>query len=106
MPDTKITDLATGTTLHADDWLVYVDTHDTSMAATGTNKKVSPAIVAAGVAGAHTNTTSQVSDLSSWAGSTALTTLGTITTGTWTGTSIAIASGGTGQTTAAAAFNA
>jgi len=35
-----------------------------------------------------------------------LTSVGTITSGTWTGTTIAIANGGTGQTTASAAFNA
>ena len=39
--------------------------------------------------------------LSTWAGSTNLTTLGTISTGVWNGTSIAIANGGTGTTTAA-----
>lgn len=44
--------------------------------------------------------------LSTWAGSTSITTLGTIGTGTWGGTTIAINKGGTGQTTAAAAFNA
>lgn len=36
--------------------------------------------------------------LSTWAGTSNLTTLGTITTGTWTGTTIAVANGGTGQT--------
>jgi len=35
-----------------------------------------------------------------------LTSVGTITSGTWNGTTIAIANGGTGQTTANAAFNA
>jgi hypothetical protein len=35
-----------------------------------------------------------------------LTSVGTISSGTWNGTTIAIANGGTGQTTAAAAFNA
>jgi hypothetical protein len=35
-----------------------------------------------------------------------ITTVGTIATGTWQGTTVAIAYGGTGQTTAAAAFNA
>lgn len=40
------------------------------------------------------------------AGSSSITTVGTITSGTWTGTTIAIANGGTGQTTAGAAFNA
>jgi hypothetical protein len=38
--------------------------------------------------------------------SSSLTSVGTITSGTWNGTSIAIAHGGTGQTTANAAFNA
>jgi hypothetical protein len=36
--------------------------------------------------------------LSTWAGSTNITTLGTIATGTWTGTAIAVANGGTGAT--------
>lgn len=36
-----------------------------------------------------------------YAGQTSITTLGTITTGTWTGTTIAVANGGTGATTAA-----
>lgn len=38
-----------------------------------------------------------------YVGQTTITTLGTITTGTWTGTTIAIGNGGTGQTTAKAA---
>jgi len=38
--------------------------------------------------------------LSTWAGSTNLTTLGTVATGTWNGTAIAIGYGGTGATTA------
>jgi len=37
--------------------------------------------------------------LTAWAGSTAITTLGTIATGTWSGTAIAANKGGTGQTT-------
>jgi len=36
--------------------------------------------------------------LSTWAGTTNLTTLGTITTGTWNGTTLAVNKGGTGQT--------
>jgi len=36
--------------------------------------------------------------LSTWVGSTALTTLGTISTGTWSGSTIAVNKGGTGQT--------
>lgn len=38
-----------------------------------------------------------------YVGQTSITTLGTITTGTWTGTSIAVANGGTGSTTASGA---
>ena len=38
--------------------------------------------------------------LSTWSGSTSITTLGTITTGIWNGTAIPIANGGTGSTTA------
>ena len=44
--------------------------------------------------------------LSTWAGTTNVTTLGTIVTGTWTGVTIAIANGGTGQETAQAAIDA
>lgn len=44
--------------------------------------------------------------LSTWTGSTNITTLGTIGTGTWNGTTISIAKGGTGQTTAPLAINA
>lgn len=41
-----------------------------------------------------------------WPGSSDLTTLGTIGTGTWAGTAVAIAHGGTGQTAKQAAFDA
>jgi hypothetical protein len=41
-----------------------------------------------------------VSVSASYAGQTSITTLGTITTGTWTGTAIAVANGGTGASTA------
>lgn len=41
-----------------------------------------------------------------YAGATSITTLGTIATGAWSGTTIAVASGGTGQTSASAAINA
>lgn len=40
---------------------------------------------------------------SSYVGQTSITTLGTVTTGTWTGTAIAVANGGTGATSAASA---
>ena len=42
----------------------------------------------------------------SYVGQSSITTLGTITTGVWTGTTIAIANGGTGQVTAVLGFNA
>ncbi len=41
-----------------------------------------------------------------YVGQSSITTLGTIGTGTWNGTSIAITNGGTGQTTKASAYNA
>jgi len=44
--------------------------------------------------------------LSTWAGSSNITTLGTISTGTWSATAIGITRGGTGATTKANAFNA
>lgn len=44
--------------------------------------------------------------LSTWAGTSNITTLGTITTGTWNGNAIPIANGGTGQATAQSAINA
>lgn len=44
--------------------------------------------------------------LSSWAGSSNITALGTVATGTWDATAIGIAKGGTGQTSATAAFDA
>lgn len=47
-----------------------------------------------------------ISIKTTWAGQTAITTLGTISTGTWSATTIAINKGGTGQTSALAAFNA
>lgn len=42
----------------------------------------------------------------SYIGQASITTVGTISTGTWNGTTIAISNGGTGQTSALAAFNA
>jgi len=44
--------------------------------------------------------------LSTWAGTANITTLGTITTGTWSADTIALNKGGTGQTTKSAAFDA
>jgi hypothetical protein len=44
--------------------------------------------------------------LSTWPGSSNITTVGTVTSGTWSAGTIAINKGGTGQTTAAAAFDA
>ncbi len=53
-----------------------------------------------------TGTTTPAIDISSsYVGQASITTLGTITTGAWNGTTIAIANGGTGQVTATAALN-
>ena len=43
--------------------------------------------------------------LTAWTGDTALVTLGTITTGTWSSTDIAVAAGGTGASDAATALS-
>ena len=56
-----------------------------------------------GTADRITVTSGQVDIAATYVGQTSLTTLGTITTGTWTGTTIAVANGGTGATTAAGA---
>jgi hypothetical protein len=56
--------------------------------------------------GAGTGITVNADDVqisASYPGQTSITTLGTITTGVWTGTAIAVANGGTGATTAAGA---
>jgi hypothetical protein len=53
----------------------------------------------------HTHTTSQISDLSSWTGSSSITTVGTIGTGTWNGTIIAPGKLGTGTPSATTILN-
>ena len=70
MADTSITGLNAGATLHSDDWLVYVDTHDTSMSVNGTDKKLSPAVLLAGL-GAGTVTTVSVASANGLAGTVA-----------------------------------
>lgn len=73
----------------------------TPRAINGVNFDGSAAITVTAAAGTLTGTT-----LNSTVVTSSLTAVGTITTGVWTGTTIAIANGGTGQTSAAAAFNA
>lgn len=51
-------------------------------------------------------TTPSIDIAATYVGQTSITTLGTITTGTWSATTIALNKGGTGQTTKAAAFDA
>jgi hypothetical protein len=51
MPDTKISALTAYTTLHTDDLLVGVDTHDTTMASSGTDKKLTPSQLFAALTG-------------------------------------------------------
>ena len=48
----------------------------------------------------HDHTTSDITNLSSWTGGSSIATVGTITTGTWQGTSVKVGYGGTGTTTA------
>src|SRR4051794_19970609 len=71
-----------------------------SVAAETTARQAADATLTTAVAGkapsAHTHTTSQITDLGSWAGSTAIVTLGTVATGIWHGTVISPAYLGTG----------
>lgn len=73
----------------------------TPRAINGTNFDGSAGITITAAAGTLTGTT-----LNSTVVTSSLTSVGIITTGTWTGTTIAIANGGTGQITANAALNA
>lgn len=59
-----------------------------------------------GTAGRITITGNAVDIAATYVGQASITTLGTITTGVWTGTAIAVANGGTGATTAPAARTA
>lgn len=72
----------------------------TARTITGTSNKID-VTNGDGVSGNPTLTIS-----ATYIGQNSITTLGTITTGVWTGTTIAIANGGTGQTTANTALNA
>lgn len=65
--------------------------------------KTGPALDVIGTANRILVTPNAVDIASTYVGQTSLTTLGTITTGTWNGTTIAVANGGTGATTATAA---
>ncbi|MCX6265926.1 MAG: hypothetical protein NTW16_01015 [Bacteroidetes bacterium] len=78
-----------------------------------TTLPVAPVTSVAGKTGAVTLVKSDVglgnvenTTLSTWTGSSGITTLGTIATGTWNGTTISLAKGGTGATTKTAAFDA
>jgi hypothetical protein len=87
---------------------------DVDTAATAfTNIKQAASTTATGVVelatDAETNTGTDTAraitpaNLTAWTGDTGVVTLGTITTGTWTGTNVAVAAGGTGSSTAAGA---
>jgi hypothetical protein len=71
-----------------------------SVAAETTARQAADATLTTAVAGkapsVHTHTTSQITDLGSWAGSTAIVTLGTVNTGVWHGSVISPAYLGTG----------
>lgn len=119
MADAKITALNALATPAAADLVAVVD----DVAGTPQTKKVTLANLAVGLraasttqtgviecaTGAETNTGTDATRavtpdaLEDWTGSAQVTTLGTIATGTWEGTDIAVADGGTGSSTAAAA---
>lgn len=78
-------------------YTVQTPTGPTVRSITGTSDKID-VTNGTGVSG---NTVITIS--STYLGQTSITTVGTITTGTWTGTTIALANGGTGSTTASGA---
>src|SRR5690349_10867496 len=80
--DVKVSALSALTTPASGDLLPIVDISDTSQAATGTTKKITWANMFNG-----------------YAGGTGITTIGTVTVGTWNGTAVGVLYGGTGQTT-------
>ncbi len=93
MPDTPLSALSNtfGSGYSTSNDLLLLDVLDTSMAATGTDKRITVAQFLASyslVVSSVTTlsslliTTSQVSNLGSWSGSTSITTLGTISAGT------------------------
>jgi len=73
----------------------------------GNGLTFSNGVIAVGGTSDRISVTSDAIDIAStYAGQSSITTLGTITTGTWNGTTIAIANGGTGSTTASGARTA
>lgn len=84
---------------------------DTTITTVGSNEVlmysggawINRTLAEAGIAAAsHTHTTSQITNLSSWAGSVNITSVGTLGAGTWQGTAIGEIYGGTGAATYAA----
>lgn len=86
----------------------YVLTADSSGNATwqatasGSSGTVTSVATGTGLTGGTITTTGTLSIDTAWAGQAAITTVGTIATGTWAGTTIAVNHGGTGQVTLAA----
>lgn len=76
------------------DWILA---HDTAASGTPLFRAMSPANLKTTMSLNNVENTA----LSTWTGSNKITTLGTITTGTWNGSAIPVANGGTGATTAA-----
>jgi hypothetical protein len=84
---TKVSGLTAFTVPAVGDLVPVVDVSDTTQAGTGSTKKITWANFFAG-----------------YTGGTAITTLGTIATGVWNGTDIAVADGGTGRSTSTTAY--
>ena len=67
---------------------------------------VNPTLDVVGTADRITASADAIDIASTYVGQTSITTLGTVATGTWEGTTVAVAQGGTGATTAGAALTA
>lgn len=109
--DTKISALPGVGTLHIDDYLIVVDTHDTTQAPTGTDKKLTPSQLFGTSVGdvtysGFTATVGQVNGVT-YPATPSANTVPVVGAGNAVAyQQVPIAAGGTGQSTAAAAFAA
>lgn len=92
--------------LASTDWNTFNNKQAGGVAITSLTGDVTASGPGAAAASLVATSNSTLTTLSALTTASSLASIGTITSGTWNATTIAIAHGGTGQTTAAAAFNA